>query len=382
MKQVLTLLLTVLVIASCQKAEVAMQDAMMAKGIKATENNQTSTNTQTSSFESFIITDPCGDPVVVDLLAGQFTLVGNVTVLNDEDEISVTYNITTVGWEFEQTHLYVGDCNQIPVNNAGNPKIGQFPYQTDPHLAGTTTFTYTIPLDSLNTQDSCFCIAAHASVLLLDTNGNVIQQETAWADGDRFNQQGPWSTFFQHCLEPCDGGQGPGGQDTCDFRTQTMGGWGAPPHGNNPGTYVHANFASAFPGGLSVGCDLTLDITSAQAVTDFLPSGGKPRALDQNYTDPTNNLKNVLAGQTVALKLTVLFDRYDPSFSGSTTDLGDLTVVSGTFGGFTVDQVLAEAELILGGCASNFSASEVNDALSSINENFVEGIDGGFLNCP
>src|SRR5215510_9913562 len=38
------------------------------------------------------------------------------------------------------------------------------------------------------------------------------------------------------------------------FRTQTQGGWGAPPAGNNPGAYLHAHFATAFPTGLTIGC--------------------------------------------------------------------------------------------------------------------------------
>src|SRR5690349_2149654 len=38
------------------------------------------------------------------------------------------------------------------------------------------------------------------------------------------------------------------------LRTQTQGGWGAAPAGNNPGTYLHANFQAAFSDGLTVGC--------------------------------------------------------------------------------------------------------------------------------
>ncbi len=65
------------------------------------------------------------------------------------------------------------------------------------------------------------------------------------------------------------------------FRTQTQGGWGAIPNGNNPGVYVHTNFAAAFPSGLTIGCSSgnKLVLTSAQAVTDFLPSGTTPAVL-------------------------------------------------------------------------------------------------------
>jgi hypothetical protein len=68
--------------------------------------------------------------------------------------------------------------------------------------------------------------------------------------------------------------------DCSGFRTQTQGGWGADPHGQNNGVYVHQNFDGAFPSGVSIGCTgATLSLTSAQAVTDFLPSGSSPATL-------------------------------------------------------------------------------------------------------
>ena len=70
------------------------------------------------------------------------------------------------------------------------------------------------------------------------------------------------------------------------FRTQTQGGWGqCHQNGNNPGSYLFAHFASAFPSGLSVGCATNhLHFTSPQGVCDFLPSGTAPRALTSNTT--------------------------------------------------------------------------------------------------
>jgi len=55
------------------------------------------------------------------------------------------------------------------------------------------------------------------------------------------------------------------------LRTQTPRGWGATPNGNNPGAYLHAHFAQAFPNGITIGCgNNQLVFTSAQAVTTLV----------------------------------------------------------------------------------------------------------------
>ena len=169
------------------------------------------------------------------------------------------------------------------------------------------------------------------------------------------------------------------------LRTQTQGGWGAPPNGNNPGAYLHANFDAAFPDGLTVGCypnNYYIKLTSAQAVTNLLPTGGKAAELSTNTTDPAA-LKNVLVGQVVALKLSVVFDAQNPDFGESTVALGKMIIGSGTFKGKTVSQFLAIAEKVLGGCLTRYTAQQVNETATSINQNFDDGTtDEGFLVCP
>lgn len=166
------------------------------------------------------------------------------------------------------------------------------------------------------------------------------------------------------------------------FRTQTQGGWGSKPNGNNPGKYLHTNFAGAFPNGLSVGCTYKITLTSAQAVTDYLPAGGSPAVLTSNYTNPVG-LKNNLASQLVALTLSVRFDLHDPKFSSSSVALGNLLIGSGPFKGKRITDVLAEANNVLGGCTSNYTVAQLNEVLTAINENFVDGTkNGGFLVCP
>ena len=56
-----------------------------------------------------------------------------------------------------------------------------------------------------------------------------------------------------------------------DFRSQTQGGWGSTCSGNNPGCYRDTHFDTAFPDGVTIGCDggESLTFTSSAAVRDF-----------------------------------------------------------------------------------------------------------------
>jgi hypothetical protein len=171
--------------------------------------------------------------------------------------------------------------------------------------------------------------------------------------------------------------------DDGGFRTQTQGGWGTRCRGNNPGCFRDANFDTCFPDGLLIGCEPgnSILLTSSKAVQDFLPQGKKARALKNDFVDPTSKI-TVLAGQVAALSLSVGFDLCVPGFGENSGNLADLVVIDNSSDcfGMTVQQVLDEGNKILGGCDSSFSASEINDSLSKINENYVDGKnDNGFL---
>ncbi len=171
--------------------------------------------------------------------------------------------------------------------------------------------------------------------------------------------------------------------EDCHFKTFTQGGWGAVPNGGNPGVYMTAHFASAFPNGLTIGCNRILRLTNAQAVTDFLPSGSTPKKLLNNlYLNPGGSYNNVLAGQLVAATLSVTFDAVDPTFAPSGGALGNGVISSGTFAGWTVSSLLAAANQFIGNCSSSYTASQFNEALTALNENFDNGIsDNGFVIC-
>jgi hypothetical protein len=169
--------------------------------------------------------------------------------------------------------------------------------------------------------------------------------------------------------------------------TVTQGGWGAAPHGNNPGSILAANFPGVFgTAGVTIGCtasggSLTFkpvgSITGQQAIQNFLPQGGTPGTLAAgNVVNPTTSDAGVFAGQVLALQLNVSFS--GPVFPGG---LGNLVITSGPATGLTVGQVLGLANRALGGCLSSAdialltahgitSISQLNDIVDSINNSF------------
>jgi hypothetical protein len=147
--------------------------------------------------------------------------------------------------------------------------------------------------------------------------------------------------------------------------TVTQGGWGAPAHGNNPGTLLNSKFPTLYPTGLTIGGLNTLHFTSANAVRAFMPQGGPPSFLNASATDPTARTSaGVFAGQVLALQLNV-----DIFGFGSLT----LTGTGTPFDGKTVAQVLAAANVALGGgpLPPGFASySALNDLIDQLNSAF------------
>ncbi|MDH7569215.1 MAG: SdrD B-like domain-containing protein [Armatimonadota bacterium] len=162
-----------------------------------------------------------------------------------------------------------------------------------------------------------------------------------------------------------------------NYRTQTQGGWGSKPSGNNPGAFLAANFSRVYPSGVTIGGRYTIKLRSAKAVEDFLPQGGTAAALKKNYViDPANGLAapkkteaGVLAGQVLALQLSVDFSRAGLTRPG----LELLKVQRGPLAGVTVAQVLAWGNAALGGDSVPVSISVLNEVLTNCNEAFDDG---------
>ena len=164
-----------------------------------------------------------------------------------------------------------------------------------------------------------------------------------------------------------------------DFRSQTQGGWGANPNGNNPATLLHTNFAAVYPNGLEIGlggAGYSLKFTSASAITAFLPQGGTPNKLTADLVNPTSSSAGVFGGQVLALRLNVGFSAAGVT-QGAGGPLGSLKLTgTGTsLDGQTVDQILAVCETALGGGAlpAGYNIAALNSLASNLNEAFVDG---------
>jgi uncharacterized repeat protein (TIGR01451 family) len=167
------------------------------------------------------------------------------------------------------------------------------------------------------------------------------------------------------------------------FTTYSKGGWHAPVN-SVPGGYRNANFSSAFPLGLNIGCaNASYTFTTANAIASFLPAGGQPAALANgtHLTNPTA-ISNNLAAQLLAATLNVGFDAYDPNFGAANGFLGDLQFASGAFAGMTVSEVMQIANDVLGGCSTDYTPSALSSAMEIINLSFHEGTENtGDLVC-
>lgn len=182
-KNLLAILLAsaTLTIFSCQKATVGPQASLTDQGPDMGK-----------------VDDPEGGcpATEVILVAGQTINSGTVTVTNDANFIYVTYT-TAPGWYLTQTHLFVGNCAAVPVNGAGNPVPGQFPYAGN--HTNATSYSYQVPVSAIP-AGGCGCIAAHAVVVQLNSSGQVIQTQTGWGNGIRINPNGGnWGMKFSYC---------------------------------------------------------------------------------------------------------------------------------------------------------------------------------------
>ena len=368
---VFTALLCVCLLFSCQKL-APKQDAAAERSRQSTSSTLTGTgNTFTS----------CGVPTVQGLgnPLGEFA---TATITNDGTNVYITFTAEN-GYLLQQASGIVGNFEHLETILAGSNDLTVGPTPPDflQNLSPqAVSYTFTIPR---NGYSGCFLTDVHAVLVKKDAGGNITDTQYAWVLTNNNITSYPFSTYFEYCIQDCPPPPPPG--DCGQLRTETPGGWGAVPNGNNSGVYLHAHFAAAFSGGVQVGCypsNYYINLTTAQAITDLLPTGGTPAALKSSSTNPAA-IKNELVGQLVALSLSVGFDDNDPSFGPAGIALGDMKIGSGVFSGWTVRSFLAEANKVLGGCSTNYTASQVNDVADKINKNYDDGmVDTGFLVCP
>ncbi len=177
-----------------------------------------------------------------------------------------------------------------------------------------------------------------------------------------------------------------------EFTDGQIGQWGGPPSGTNytyplsggqiP-NYLAANFAAAFPspGYLRIGCGNNwLVFTHSGAIAASLPSGGTARQLNPGtMVNPTSaQYSNQFASRLVAAKLNVLFDAWDPLFSGGpTVTAGDMIYTGNVteYYGKSLKWLIAHADSVIG-CGTNDATkySKLSTVMSQINN--------GQYSCP
>lgn len=350
----------------------------------ACQKDVTDTNQNQASAVSFPPGSECGTPVSKDLFdMGGVADRGDLQIGNDGDNIIVWAGVPPISGGPTQVKkiiaVYGSYDHVVTIMNESiiwTPCQGPLrPDRVKVSAPGLTEDSIHIPNTAFQ-SDNCVWMALY--VTLTDNSGfewctypkpydSIIPNISAW------------KVLVKYCRQDCP-------QEDCgQLRTQTQGGWGAKPSGNNPGTYLHTNFAAAFPNGLQVGCTnrYMIKFTSASAITDFLPAGGSPDALKESASNPKyKSIKNVLIGQLTALTLNVGFDKYDPAFGEAGKKLGDMIIRKGKFKGKTVSEFLAIANNVLGGCSTAYKASLINEIAEKINENYIDGKkDKGFLVC-
>ena len=127
------------------------------------------------------------------LMAGQNIKIGDVSVWNDADHLYVKYE-TTDGWYLIESHVHFATSLDGIPQRIGNPIPGSFDYAME-HDPEVLEYTYEMDLNGL--EPGTVYIATHADVVLMNQKGKIIQEETAWGDGEDFPGDN-WATYFTY----------------------------------------------------------------------------------------------------------------------------------------------------------------------------------------
>jgi hypothetical protein len=141
----------------------------------------------------------------VRLLAGQYMDVGTIVMQRDAEEVCVTYMLNEsaleAGWLIYETHLAIGttkdDIPQTKGNKWGtNPIPGKFPYG-ECFRDGVVCWSVCFLLHDLGfVPGDTLYIAAHAVVGRF-VRSERFKTETAWGEGERFNERGNWGMYIE-----------------------------------------------------------------------------------------------------------------------------------------------------------------------------------------
>jgi len=155
-------------------------------------------NSQIARYSNYSVQSCCEIiPFSYDLITQKDKDIGDLTVVNDEEYLYVTYTLTN-DWYVKNIKMFVGDVNDLPMNHGGNPVVGHFPIKE--HFAsGTTTFTYTFNVSEL---PDCLVIAVFSSNEKI-VNGVKVDSGSAWSYGTEFSAKKRWGWYSEYCMQFC-----------------------------------------------------------------------------------------------------------------------------------------------------------------------------------
>lgn len=318
----------------------------------------------------------CSDVLKLDLLNDDAVSLGDVEILFDFSKLYLSFQPKN-DWQVSAVFTHIGDMDRLEYTDNCDPDYTNFQYQ-DNNLDQSEGLEQEI---SLIEVDSIFSISIVAIVNKLNSNG-TIDSAILYAEGNnQIFEDRDWERFSRIHMIPCLD-ENNCNTDPGTYRTETQSSWGAIPHGNNSGTYLHDHFEDAFPNGIRIGCDKTIRLSSAQSITDFLPQNGPVLQLDSSLNNPSAGNISTLAGHLVAVELALGFDQRYPDFSNTDFPLGELIIAQGPFANNSVIEFIDIANQAFGKCTNTYDLNEISIALDRITENFYNNKSEGYLTCP
>jgi hypothetical protein len=144
-----------------------------------------------------------GGAETAELYAGRNADVGDVNVSYDSvsGNLTVEFVVTSENWTLAEAHVHVGKTiEDIPQTKKGNPIPGKFEYSAEYAPADRiTSDSFVIALGPIDEGDTVY-VAAHAEVVELDSQDEIVQDESAWGDGEGFKGAN-WATCIVFVYE-------------------------------------------------------------------------------------------------------------------------------------------------------------------------------------
>lgn len=299
--------------------------------------------------------------------------VGAFELKNDEKDLWAVFFPAT-GFQLESVSLYWGEKEKIPMKADGTPDVDQFEIVNAKPLADGGWHK------RLYSKDPIIC-------------GTLIANVEASHSGDLFSawvtksNLGSRLAGVEYCRQSCSNLAKGCALDIPDQMpiTVTQSQWISKDQAQNGQLEILENhFKNAFPDGLTIGCEHRCVFNSVEALMNILPLAGAANALEEELVDPEKGtIENRLLGELIALKLTIGFDHFLTNFSPAPMELVVLEISDGAFKGWSIGDLLTEAESVIGGCATNYSPQQIMQVIINVNEAFASPArNSGFLRCP